>query len=95
MPALILEGSRKLVLVDDPDAPDCRRLPHAIPIRAASTSSCRSAQQPVELPGSVHVDTGKQAAWLCLGQSCLPPINDPQRASVAENKAASGSSKVD
>jgi uncharacterized protein YyaL (SSP411 family) len=73
----ILEGSRKLVVVDDQSKavlsavatrrPDPRRVDIALTLGAES----------VELPGSVHVDTGRQAAWLCLGQSCLPPIVDP------------------
>jgi uncharacterized protein YyaL (SSP411 family) len=73
----ILEGSRKLVVVDDQNKavlssiatrrPDPRRVDIALTLGAES----------VELPGSVRVDTSRQAAWLCLGQSCLPPIGDP------------------
>ena len=73
----ILEGSRKLVLIEDVNArqlspvashnPDPRRVDLTLPLGALS----------IELPGSVHVDTGRTAAWLCLGQSCLPPITDP------------------
>ena len=83
----VLEGSRKLVLVDNPDTldlsqvaarhPDPRRVDLVLPLGA----------EPVELPGSVYVDTGKQAAWLCLGQSCLPPINDPQALAQALQQA--------
>ena len=73
----ILESSRKLVIIDDQNRsvfsaiaarrPDPRRVD--IPLTLGA--------QRVELPGSVYVDTSRQAAWLCLGQSCLPPIADP------------------
>ena len=76
----ILEGSRKLVLVDDPNTPDAvagRRTPSRSAPRRSS--SCRSAQQPVELPGaSTSTPAGRQPGF-ASGQSCLPPITDPGR----------------
>ena len=79
----VLESSRKLVVVDDQSKPalsavatgrpDPRRIDISLPLGAP----------PVELPGGVHVDTSRQAAWLCLGQSCLPPISDPSELETA------------
>ena len=75
----ILEGSRKLVLVED-HATRPRLVAgcaHAIPIRAASISpAARRASRSSCRAASMSTPAGP-AAWLCLGQSCLPPISDP------------------
>jgi uncharacterized protein YyaL (SSP411 family) len=74
----ILEGSRKLVIVEDAAAPlglaeaalgfpDLRRVDLVLPLGTDS----------VELPGGVMPDMSRSAAWLCIGQACLPPITDP------------------
>jgi uncharacterized protein len=73
----ILDGTRKLVIVEDVAEPrlaavalghpDPRRIDLHLPLRA----------EPVELPGGVTLDTSRAAAWLCIGQACLPPITDP------------------
>ena len=72
----ILEGNRKLVVVDKPQQPDLSRIAgrHPDPRRIDLT---RLEAPAIELPGSVHLDTSRPTAWLCLGQSCLPPIADP------------------
>jgi uncharacterized protein YyaL (SSP411 family) len=73
----ILEGARKLVVVGGDgdrlrrtalDNPDPRRLDLFLPTGA----------EPVALPGDVKLDTSRPAAWLCVGQACLPPIGDPE-----------------
>ena len=73
----ILEGSRKLVLVDDVGAPGLASVAARHPDPRRVDLALTLGGQSVELPGSIHVDTGRPAAWLCLGQSCLPPIGDP------------------
>ncbi len=71
----ILESTRKLVIVESSGGhlshtalglPDPRRIDLVLPPGA----------EPVELPGGVVLDTGQPAAWLCIGQACLPPIRD-------------------
>jgi hypothetical protein len=72
----VLESARKLVIVEDPARPalskvalghlDPRRIDLVLPLGA----------EPVELPGGVKLDTSRTAAWLCIGQACLPPIDD-------------------
>jgi uncharacterized protein YyaL (SSP411 family) len=72
----MLEGARKLVIVEDQAGaklskaarshPDPRRVDLVLPPGA----------EPVELPGGEMLDTSRTAAWLCIGQACLPPIND-------------------
>jgi uncharacterized protein YyaL (SSP411 family) len=74
----ILDGSRKLVIVEEAAAPlgladaalgspDPRRVDVVLPLGAGG----------VELPGGVQPDMTRSAAWLCIGQACLPPITDP------------------
>jgi uncharacterized protein len=73
----ILEGVRKLVIVEDDAAPlglaaaarrlpDPRRVDLVLPLGAEG----------IELPGGVRPDMTRSAAWLCIGQACLPPITD-------------------
>ena len=84
----ILEGSRKLVVVDDQNKPvlsavatrrpDPRRVDIALPLGA----------QPVELPGSVHVDT-EQTGGLALPRPIMPAADrrserTGKRASIVE-----------
>jgi uncharacterized protein YyaL (SSP411 family) len=74
----ILESARKLVIVEDGAAsalaevarsqPDPRRIDLLLPLGAA----------PIELPGGVTLDSSRPAAWLCIGQACLPPISEPK-----------------
>jgi uncharacterized protein YyaL (SSP411 family) len=70
-----LEAASKLVVVDDTAGtlsaiaratPDLRRIDIILDVGA----------EPVELPGT-RVETGSAGAWLCIGQTCLPPISDP------------------
>ena len=74
----ILEGSRKLVIVEDMTAPRLSPVASRYPDPRRVDLALQLGAQSIELPGSVHVDTGRTAAWLCLGQSCLPPITDPE-----------------
>jgi uncharacterized protein YyaL (SSP411 family) len=85
----ILEGSRKLVLVDDVGAPRLASIAARRPDPRRVDLTLMLGGQSVELPGSVHVDTGRTAAWLCLGQSCLPPIADPTALDTALRTSAS------
>jgi uncharacterized protein YyaL (SSP411 family) len=85
----VLEGARKLVVVDERggpglaqialDHPDPRRIDLILPLGGAS----------VELPGGVLVDTSRPAAWLCIGQACLPPIGDAKKLEEALSRRAS------
>ncbi|MBN9067746.1 MAG: thioredoxin domain-containing protein [Rhizobiales bacterium] len=70
---------RKLVMVEPgsglrfvPEAnrtPDPRRVD--IAIQSASTVG------KIVLPGGAEIDPSRQAAYLCVGTTCLPPIDDP------------------
>ncbi|HEV2504745.1 MAG TPA: thioredoxin domain-containing protein [Mesorhizobium sp.] len=69
----------KLVIVDDPEQqslvavanrnPDPRRIDIAVPLGGTAPS----------LPGDVVPSTERPGAYLCMAQSCLPPVNDPGR----------------
>src|SRR5262249_32190978 len=80
----ILEGSRKLVIVEDAAAPlgiagaafRCRDPPRLDLFPAPGSES-------VELPGGVGPDMTRAAAWLCIGQACLPPITGPEELAKA------------
>jgi len=79
----ILLGQRKLVLVSSsPESilvsaanrkPDPRRVDTFIRL---------GAEGAMQLPG-VAVDMSQEAAWLCIGQACLPPIADPETLAAA------------
>jgi len=73
----VLEASRKLVVVDDRNEPVLAAIARHHPDPRRVDIDLALGAPPVELPGSVYVDTSRRAAWLCLGQSCLPPIADP------------------
>lgn len=74
--ALALEPL-KLLIVEDPTQaslvavanrnPDPRRMDIAVPFGGTAPS----------LPGDVVPPTDKPGAYLCMAQSCLPPVSDP------------------
>ncbi len=82
--ALALEP-RKLVLVESPGEPrfvpvanrnpDPRRVDIVL---AAGTASALAA-----LPGGAAPSVSTEAAYLCMGQACLPPIADPAELETA------------
>jgi uncharacterized protein len=76
----MLEHAAKLVIVEDRVAlgglaavarenPDPRRLDILLSPGAEA----------IVLPGGVLSDMSRTAAWLCVGQACLPPISDPEK----------------
>jgi uncharacterized protein YyaL (SSP411 family) len=78
----IVENAGKLVVVaagGDPlratalDHPDPRRIDLFL----------SEGAEPVALPGDVKLDTSRPAAWLCVGQACLPPIADARELEAA------------
>jgi uncharacterized protein YyaL (SSP411 family) len=80
----ILLGQRKLVVVSSsPESglvsaanrkPDPRRVDTFVRI---------GTDEAISLPGGVAVDLSQEAAWLCIGQACLPPITDPETLAAA------------
>ena len=66
----------KLVIVDDPQNatltavaktyPDPRRIDVTLPIGSQAEASL--------IPGPATLDTANPGAWLCTGQTCLPPV---------------------
>ena len=73
--------STRLVIVENPtkaafsrvarSLPDVRRIDVTIPLNADNHG------HPV--PEAADFDTSKPAAWLCRGQTCLPPMTSPDR----------------
>ena len=76
----ILEQASKLVIVEDPAQSDglaAAARAHPDPRRLDILLSPGSAE--IELPGGVRPDMSRTAAWLCVGQACMPPISDPEK----------------
>jgi uncharacterized protein YyaL (SSP411 family) len=73
----LLESARKLVVVEDPAAPSLTQLARRRPDPRRVDLMLPLGAEPVELPGSVQLDTTSPAAWLCVGQACLPPMTGP------------------
>ena len=79
--ALTLEPL-KLVIVEDPGQkslvaaanrnPDPRRVDIIVPLGGAAPS----------LPGDVVPPTDRPGAYLCMAQSCLPPVTDPHELDI-------------
>jgi uncharacterized protein YyaL (SSP411 family) len=70
---------RKLVMIE-PDnglrfVPEANRMPDPRRIDIAIPSSAVSRK--ISLPGGAEIDSSKPAAYLCVGMTCLPPIDDP------------------
>jgi uncharacterized protein YyaL (SSP411 family) len=67
---------RKLVVVDDERrelVSEANRFPD--PLRTDTFLAVgEGTSDHVELPGGAVLDTARPAAWLCIGQSCLPPV---------------------
>ena len=75
----VLEGSRKLVLVDDPDTPDLSQVAARHPDPRRVDLALPLGAKPVELPGSVYVDTGR-AGGLALPRPIMPAADHAIRA---------------
>ncbi len=75
--AALVASPLKLVMVEPEDRPlfvpvanrnsDPRRFDAVLPLGGKAET----------LPGGVVIDTTRPAAYLCQGQTCLPPITDP------------------
>ncbi|MDW6024484.1 thioredoxin domain-containing protein [Mesorhizobium sp. BAC0120] len=72
----MLESARKLVIVEDQAGPTLSKAARAHPDPRRADLVLPLGGEPVELPGGVKLDTSRAAAWLCIGQACLPPIDD-------------------
>jgi uncharacterized protein YyaL (SSP411 family) len=69
MKLVIVEGSEDKRLVAAANRnPDPRRIDIVVPL---------GTEKPPELPGGTAPPTDRAAAYLCLGQTCLPAITDP------------------
>jgi uncharacterized protein YyaL (SSP411 family) len=73
----LLESARKLVVVEDPASPALAQLARRSPDPRRLDLTLPLGAEPVELPGGAQLRTGNPAAWLCVGQACLPPMKDP------------------
>lgn len=75
----IAREPRKLMIVDN----DEQQLVHVTRLIPDMTRTDIIIKQgnhddKITLPGEIILDTARTGAWLCIGQSCLPPVYDPQ-----------------
>ena len=84
----ILESASKLVIVEDPASPQLSSVALAAPDPRRVDVVLQLGGASVELPGGAHLDMQRRAAWLCVGQSCLPPIDDAGELSKALKRRA-------
>lgn len=76
----ILEQAAKLVIVEDRTTPaGLAAVARANPDPRRLDILLAPGADPVALPGGVRPDMSRTAAWLCVGQACLPPIGDPDK----------------
>jgi uncharacterized protein YyaL (SSP411 family) len=69
---------RKLVMVGPDEAlfvPEANRMPD--PRRIDLSPKLSNSTEKLLLPGGAEIDTTRTAAYLCIGMTCLPPIDDP------------------
>jgi len=83
----ILEGAGKLVIVEDRETSALKLTALKRPDPRRIDLFLQPGADPVELPGGVKLDTSQPAAWLCIGQACLPPISDAEELEQALQKS--------
>jgi uncharacterized protein YyaL (SSP411 family) len=70
---------RKLVMVEPGSrfrfVPEANQMPDPRRVDVAVTSTKTAGK--IGLPGGAEIDPSEPAAYLCIGMTCLPPINDP------------------
>lgn len=87
----LTSGMRKLVIVG-PGGQDREMLAEVArrtPDPRRIDRSLRAESGLVELLEGVFADGARPGAWLCLGQTCLPPIHDRHELELALRKGAS------
>ena len=70
---------KKLVIVDGEDGrlvTEANRYPDRA--RTDILLSVDADRKDVSLPGGAVLDASSPGAWLCIGQSCLPPVRSPE-----------------
>jgi uncharacterized protein YyaL (SSP411 family) len=73
--AAIAEGAKKLVVVDAGGSglvSVANRFPD--PARTDLFSPFRTGGVSIAMPDGAFIDTDRPGAWLCIGQTCLPPV---------------------
>ncbi|WEX09615.1 thioredoxin domain-containing protein [Chelativorans sp. AA-79] len=80
--AALVQRPRKL-LMSDPTGTDfvpvANRMPDPRRVDIVVTAGGTAAERHSE----IQIDRSARAAWLCIGQSCLPPIHDPAALATA------------
>lgn len=76
--AEIARRARKLVIVDD-EGLELVSAANRFPDRARTDIVLRQGSDdagPLELPDGTVIDRSTPGAWLCMGQTCLPPVRE-------------------
>ncbi len=69
----------KLVIVEDPANPELIAVANRNPDpRRVDVFVPMGIDRAITLPGGLILATDRPGAYLCLGQSCLPPITHPE-----------------
>jgi uncharacterized protein YyaL (SSP411 family) len=87
--SILMEGMRKLVIVEDSDR--LSRVARQIPDPRRIDLQVRAGYPRQALVDGAFTDPARPGAYLCVGNACLPPINDPEELRSALTGSRQGS----